>query len=252
MFPNEDAMFNDWPSPTVTNLSAAPSPAACQAMCEALAAQGKCFSYIYYSQTGGFGPMWDGNCFARTDTTWSPTSQHDTYSGYCVPPPPVPNVWVADLSATPLPACVTQSNDFVLTMLFSPDGGRSTQRAIRARYPNANPEIDLFPTGWSGGGARSAPACNTTSNVVHVPLPGNYGPAEFADYYFGQGGTCDRFETGEWVDGTADISYWCQPNGRTAGCEYFVNSPTSIALTPAELPHAPYKSDLGANGAVFQ
>ena len=54
-----------------------------------------------------------------------------------------------------------------------------------------------------------AGACNVSAfNVTHVPLPGNYGPGMFADYYFGEGSTCDRFEDGEWIDGTcANTAY---------------------------------------------
>ena len=239
-FAGEDGMFDDFPSPTVANIGPAASAAACAVACQALAAQGKCFSWTWYAPAGKFGPPWSGNCFARSDTTWAPSPQHDTYAGYCVAPPVPPNIWVTDLSSTPVPPALTAGAAAVPTLLFSPDGGASTQRAIRARWPNANPEFDLFPTGWASGGVRAEPVCNASdSNVTTVPLPENYGPGMFSDYQFGQGGPCNRFEAGEWLPeyGPTTISYWCAPGGRTNGCSYFVRSPSGFTLTPAELPH---------------
>lgn len=234
-------MYDDYPSPTVADIGPAASPAACEAACVALAAQGKCFSWTWYDPKGNFGPPWSGHCFARSDATWAPTAQHDTFAGYCVAPPVPPNVWVADLAAggTPVPAALTDGDAAVPTLLFSPDGGASPQRAIRARWPNANPELDLFPKGWASGGARHEPLCNASdSNVTDVPLPLNYGPGMFADYQFGEGGPCNRFGAGEWLPeyGPTTISYWCAPGGRTAGCSYFVRSPLGFTLAPAELP----------------
>ena len=152
--------------------------------------------------------------------------QHDTWSGRCETPPPPPNVFVADLAAggTPLPARLTADDDWLLTLFSSADGGRTTQRAFRARYPNSDLELDRFPKGWASGGTRLSPKCNASeSNVTHVPLPGNYGPGMFTDYRFGGGGPCARFGVGEWaVDGPTGgpttISYWCQPDGRVDGC----------------------------------
>ena len=86
----------------------------------------------------------------------------------------------------------------MLTLFFSPDGGATLTRAIRARFPNADPELDLFPTGWASGGARSGATCDPASSAVtDVPLPSNYGPGMFSDYLFGAGGACDRFEESE-------------------------------------------------------
>ena len=45
---------------------------------------------------------------------------------------------------------------------------------------------------------------------------------------------------------------WCQPKGRVAGATYFVNSPTGLIATAAQLPHAPYTSNPAGNGAVLQ
>jgi hypothetical protein len=252
-FSSEDNMFDDWPSPTVANKSDAPSAAACEALCKAAASAGGCTSWIWY-EPGHFSQAWAGKCFFRSDGVWSPTVQDFTFSGQCVAPPTPPNVYVADLGAagTPIPAALFAPGSSMLTLFASPDGGATLARAFRARWPNADLERDLFPKGWASGGKRASPPCNPSAfNVTHVPLPNNYGPGMFSDYYFGAGGTCERFEVGEWAGGPPTISYWCQPNGRTAGCTYLVGSPTSIALTPDELPNAPYASDVAGNGAGF-
>jgi len=204
-------MFGDWPSPNVHNMSAQATAAACEALCEAAAPDGGCYSWTWYTPTGRQGAQWDGKCFLRTDAVWSPTTQGSTYSGYCAVPPPVPNVWVANLTSggTPLPASLYAPESTVLTLLVSADGGVSTQRAFRARWPNADLERDLFPKGWASGAVRTAAPCNQELyNVTHVPLPDNYGPGMFTDYYFGEGSTCDRFEDGEWLHGPPTVSYW--------------------------------------------
>lgn len=217
-FEGVDAMYNDWPSPTVHNMSTAASAQACASQCQAAAKTGGCYSWIWYAADGAFGDEWKRMCFFRTDPVWSPSKQADTFSGYCAVPPPPPNVWVTDLAkaGTPLPPAV-YAEDRAVTLFTSPDGGASTQRAFRARWPNADLELDLFPKGWASGATRTPQACNESSfNVTHVPMPDNYGPGMFTDYYFGQGGTCDRFEEGEWLHGPSTVSYWCQVRCRGA------------------------------------
>lgn len=172
-----DAMWGDWPSPGVHNLSVARTDAACAAACAAYEAA-PCTAWIWYAPAGAFGPEWDSQCFVRTDGAWEDAPQHDTYSGRCEVPPPPPNVWVADLAAggSPLPPLVT-APAFALTLLSSPDGGRSTARGFRARYPNANLETDLFPTGWASGGTRLPPPADMNTTVLHTALPGACGGA---------------------------------------------------------------------------
>ena len=86
-----------------------------------------------------------------------------------------------------------------------------------------------------------------------MPLPDNHG-GKFADYYFGTGSTCGRFEVGEWLPayGPPAASYWCQPGGRTAACSYLIRSPPSFTMGPSELPRVPYALDFVAEGAAVQ
>ena len=216
-FAGVDAMYNDWPSPSVANLSSTASADACEAACRALPS---CTAFIWYAPAGAFGAQWDGMCFSRSDGVWDPSPQHDSFSGYCATPPPLPNIWVADLAAagTPVPDALTRLPGSAPSFLISPDGGSTTLRTLRARWPNADAELDLYPKGWASGGARSGAVCDTkTSTAVDVPLPANYGPGMFSDYRFGSGGNCDRFEVGEWLSMQANVSYWCQPGPSVAG-----------------------------------
>jgi hypothetical protein len=272
-------MMGDWPDPAIVNASVMADHNACLAACQAYAS-GACQGWIYYDAAGSFGPQWDSMCFLRTSSAWVASAQHDTWSGRCITPPPPPNIWKADLSSggTPLPPYVTTTDGFVLTVLTSPDGGRSTQvrrrRSARCmadasalsipsppphsdhpaeslpralsqcksrnrsipdrlavRYVSARVACSLFlavccsraalscsPARFSPafpGGARIPAGLDMNTTVYHTALPENYGPAMFQDYYFGQGGPCDRFEDGEWnaAYGPPSASYWCQPNG---------------------------------------
>lgn len=254
VYPDVNSMYGDFPDPLITNISTTGSALNCQAACVA-ASSPICHSWTYYDANGGQGKQWDGMCFLSAKTSFDARPQTFSTSGTCVTPPQPPNVYVADLvaSGTPLPVELTASERSAITLLFSADGnGGSLSRAIRARWPNADPEIDFFPTGWATSGIRTSPVCDSTnSTVTNYPLPGNYGPAEFSDYTFGAGGPCDRFEESEWLSGQKNISYWCQPGGRTAGCTYFVNSPSALTVTPALLPHSPYTRDITTDGATL-
>eukprot|EP00041_Stephanoeca_diplocostata_P018365 m.384320 g.384320 ORF g.384320 m.384320 type:complete len:858 (+) comp20990_c0_seq2:333-2906(+) len=126
-------------------------------------------------------------------------------------------------------------------------------RATRARYPNADPVRDVFPTGWVTGKSGSIPpnfAFNT--QVVNVELPhvypgggasDPYGPHGFAgDYRIGVGGMCSKL--------TPPESYWCQPDGRVANKTFFYRTPAGIRNATAHLPNAPY-ADGGVDATVF-
>lgn len=248
---NVDAMWGDWPSPTVFNMSSMASWQDCQTACQSYAAAPGCQTFVWYDPKGNFGPEWDSNCFIRTDSTWAPTAQNFTTSGHRITPP---NVWMADLSALNLPAWLTTRDDFILSLLYSPDGGFNVNRATRARYPNANPELDQFPTGWSQAGTYQAGTLNMKTDIVNVNLTGdsnsqtvNY-PSDgtatmFTDYWWGNDGPCSRY--------TPQSSYWCQPNGRVAGSTYFINTPAGLVADSSALPNSPYNSEVVTNGALF-
>jgi hypothetical protein len=241
-----DAMYDDYPDPHVFSAGAMPSWQACEAYCVNAPPASPCNAYIWYDPAGNFGPEWDGICFGRTDTAWVPTKQNFSYSGHRVVPP---NIYVATNVA--LPSFAGTDDEFVLSLLYSPDGGVSTRRATRARYPNADPELDQYPVGWTNDGTKQPGVLNMNTSVTTVPLPENY-PANgqatmFTNYLWGQGGPCSRFKTGS--------SYWCQPGGRTAAASYFVNSPAGVVADASVLPNggsSGYASDVVGNRAVMQ
>ena len=186
--PGENAMYAEWPSSYLVNLTAAADAQACAAACAAL---GNCTAFIVYDAAFQPASGWAGRCFVRTDGKFPLTAEAGVTSGRCVPAPPPRNVWSVDLAAagTPLPSFVAVP-DWVLSLLFSDDGGRSPQRAIRARFPNADPETVQWPDGWAAGGTWTAPVPDENTTVIHVPFPHNYGPGMFTDYWLGVGGPC--------------------------------------------------------------
>jgi len=126
-------------------------------------------------------------------------------------------------------------------------------RATRARYPNANPEFDQFPTGYILDKTTWTPPVFPNGKFgesvkIHLPnvyptvdtpttsqIPNDgYGPDHFAGAYrMGFGGACSKL--------TPPQSYWCQPEGRTQET-YLVRSPSGIQNITQHLPHGPYKS----------
>ncbi len=256
VLPGENAMYGNWPSPSIVNASRAPSVAACQIVCGSSPA---CTSFIYYAQDGGYGPPWDGMCFYRTDGVWTLVSESNITSGRCIQPP---NVWVANLSAagTPLSPSLTAEDSSVLTLLVTTSAGAApAMRAIRARFPNCDPELCIWPAGWQSGGEWTPPSFNENTTVVSVPFPRNYGPGMFSDYYIGfardEDGPAACLALGEGdgpagEEGGARGCYWCQPHGRVSGRAYFLRQPTALLLDSPQLPNAPY-ADAPANGAVL-
>jgi hypothetical protein len=190
----------------------------------------------------------------RTDGRFPLTAEANVTSGRCLPAPAPRNVWSVDLAAagTPLPAFVT-APDWLLSLLFSDDGGRSPQRAIRARFPNGDPETVQWPEGWASGGAWTAPTPDENTTVIHVPFPRNYGPGMFTDYWLGVGGPCVVYQESDNNEGTGPVEsagYWCQPNGRTGGGLYFSRQPSALTLGAADLPNAPYALPAGEWGVA--
>lgn len=252
VLPNENAMYANWPSPSIVNASLASDALACQNICSAAPL---CTSFVYYD--GGYGPEWDGMCFYRTDGLWNLVHESNITSGRCVSPP---NIWVANLSVggTPLPSSLTADETSVLSLLITTEiGAAPALRAIRARFPNGDPELSIWPSGWQSGGVWTPPTFNENTTIDHVPFPRNYGPGMFSDYYIGFALTdtgpaaCLALGEGDGAPGQATHGcYWCQPHGRVSGAAYFLRQPTALSLTSSQLPNAPYV-DAPGNGAIL-
>ena len=105
--------------------------------------------------------------------------------------------------------------------------------------------------GWASGGVWTPPHPDFNTTITHVPFPSN-SPGMGQDYWQGSGGPCVALREGDGAPGPGNVnaSYWCQPNGRVGGTEYFFRQPSALTLSNGELPHAPYAA-APANGAVL-
>ncbi len=86
------------------------------------------------------------------------------------------NIWVANLSG--------QGITEITGLQVIVNGTAS--RAVRARYPNGNPETSIFPDGWitdNTNWIQAQPEYNST--VIDIPLPQNY-PGMFQNFYIGK------------------------------------------------------------------
>ena len=127
---------------------------------------------------------WTSQCCLRLDGTWSPYAQPGHTSGRRAA---ALNVWRARVN-------VSRATDLRV------DG----VRVPLARYPNANPETDLFPAGWITTASRWLPPKPSPPIV-----PVNVSNAAIAlrnstenKFYAGAlGGACHVFDP--------PFSYWC-------------------------------------------
>lgn len=113
---------------------------ACVAKCTALGPKG-CPNFAWSGSHGTSDTQsgWDNQCCIHADGVWHPSAQRPGdiphVSGQWGGGNPAKNIWKTSLPAgTKLPD----------TPHLRVDGARST----RARHPNANPELDIWPTGW--------------------------------------------------------------------------------------------------------
>ena len=168
-------------------------------------------SNITFAAFGSESPVVSGGHLLQP--RWRP---HDTAQGR--------NVWVADVGAQLPPGPALEG------LLV---GGA---RAVRARYPNANPERDLRPKGWVPAAAAWLPAAPPARNATYVRVVAPDRPSGEAWGHFveGVGGPCAVF--------TPPRAFWC--------CSFCGNRTVPVALryNRTLLPRAPYGA--GAAGAV--
>lgn len=119
------------------------------------------------------------------------------------------------------------------------------KRAIQARFPNADPEYDKFPTGYVTKTPNSIAQEWVSPTNVEASTPISYPEInrtdfkdEFTDYRGGIGGPCAHF--------FPPFSYWCANPLGNAG-EFQPNVPAGLRYNPFDLPNSPkYKSVKGA------
>ena len=113
---------------------------ACVAACAA-AGPAACGSYAWSdAQQRG----WASQCCVKGAGSWAPQSQSGHTSGHWRGSAPAANIWKTKLSSAAAKAMEGSSQLRVALSAAS-----AVVRAPRARHPNADPEVDLFPTGWN-------------------------------------------------------------------------------------------------------
>ena len=180
-------------------LRGCPSAAACAAACLNASS---CTGYTWHDSTLGAWALW---CYARLDGQAHLGGATGHFAGWKAPAPPADlNVQAATLPASAAPV--------VFDQLFL--RGR---RLTRARFPNANPETQMYPEGFTGASGWVKPAAFPPPNETHIA--GVRPQArDFPDYQWGTGGTVANFTTG---------SFWGTQRP-PAGAQYVV--PTGIVL----------------------
>ena len=163
-----------------------------------------CFAYTWHGPTqGAFAHM----CYFRADGLWVPVEGTDHVSGKKL------NVMVADLSKQdPIP----------FNTLFI-----NNRRAVRARYPDGNPEtmgLHTNPTGYISKAERWLPPENKgKATEIHIETPERNG-THFPQFQIGIGGSVSVFDPPESYWGTAHPTGGGGKTYRiTTGLEYSQN-----------------------------
>ena len=228
-----NAVSGECPSGSVPDKGVMADWQACQASCQADAS---CTAWTFHTVncTGCTG--WINHCCWRTDGDFPAISQVGVVSQDFVGAN-AKNVWVADLSALPAGAPPTMPALHV-----------NGHRATLARFPNANPEIDIFPKGYiSAAKAWLPPVPGPVANETYTVDLAKLGLADpgrgvYINYTIGIGGNADRY--------TPPRAYWASadfgprsPEQPTATCnrwdEMHLRSPSGID-TGDSLVNGPY------------
>eukprot|EP01043_Picozoa_sp_COSAG02_P018589 COSAG02_NODE_872_length_16321_cov_6.491062_7_plen_469_part_00 len=189
--------------------------AACAAAC---AAEPSCIAYTWHTpnQTSGNKP-WDNQCyFVPAGVSVAPEHQAEHISGKkSGGEDSFVNIYSAALPKTALP-----SGDMTGMRV---DG----KRAIRARWPNGDPEYQLFPSGWVNDiGWQPPKKFPQTENIeVQSPNRSSLGPCAsvngYCYYTTGVGGACSSYGF------EPPSGYWCltdPPRGKG----YSVQFPSAL------------------------
>ncbi len=164
-----------------------------------------CTGYTWHNPNCGGWATW---CYARLDGQHSLDGAADHFSGWKGGAPPADlNVWAARLPPGVAP----------FDQLFY-----KGRRLTRARWPNANPEWEQSPAGFSGGGKWNGPTPYPPANETHVNGLRPYSQ-DFPNFQWGVGGSVANFTAG---------SFW-GTRAPPAGAHFEV--PSGIAL-PVDAP----------------
>ena len=120
------------------------------------------------------------------------------------------------------------------------------KRAILARYPNADPEVDKFPIGYISKAKKwTPPADMGKPTYIEYNESQNFRPSYtklFTDYRGGVGGQCSHY--------TPPFSYWCAETPQGGGAAQF-KVPVGLDFGDS-LPNAPYADVKGAQVTAWR
>lgn len=199
------------------------SAADCEAYCESYRQGGAmCTAFTWHDANQG---QYANDCALRTDGKFPSKPQTGHTSGLYNRGSGA-NIYVADLSSMGVSEITG----------LRVNGGRG----IRARYPNADPELDGFgstltASKWSAPTTPTQPA-----QEVNPQQPFRNTSNSFQTYQAGVGGPCEGF--------TPQVGYWCG-NKTAGGGGVTYRIPSGMTAGPSILPNSPYKN---ATGAVIQ
>ena len=178
----------------------------CQAACEK---DTSCFAFTWYDSS--FGNL-SNMCYFRIDGLWVPTRTTGAASGRKL------NILVADLSnqdPTPFTSLILNG-----------------RRAVRARYPDGNPEtmgLHTDPTGYALSAKKWLPPVEKPpAEEIHIESPQRNG-THFPQFLLGIGGPVDVFNPPESFWGTSHPAggggrtYWITTGLVYSDDEDFVN-----------------------------
>ena len=177
-----------------------------------------CTGYTWHNQNCGGWATW---CYARLDGQHVLDGAGDHFSGWKSGPPADLNAWVATVPPGVAP----------FDQLFF-----KGRRLIRARWPNANPEVDQSPVGFSGGGKWSGPTAYPPATETHTDGLRPYSQ-DFPNFQWGVGGSVANFTTG---------SFW-GTRSPPAGAHYAV--PSGLA-PPVDAPFGGPSNWTRVRGAI--
>jgi len=155
-----------------------------------------CHAYTFFPAGN---QAWSNGCYAEITYVWGPQIDGSTaISGRRVRK----NVYKTDLSS--------QSG-----LMDIPGLRINGRRATRARYPNADPEVNFYPDGWNQiTKSFTPPRPSPPAATVHVDFPNRNDVTKmFGEYSMGVGGPCSIFSPPE--------SYWCSSLNSGGGAAVF-------------------------------
>eukprot|EP01062_Namystynia_karyoxenos_P003506 TRINITY_DN11258_c0_g1_i1.p1 TRINITY_DN11258_c0_g1~~TRINITY_DN11258_c0_g1_i1.p1 ORF type:complete len:903 (+),score=355.61 TRINITY_DN11258_c0_g1_i1:80-2788(+) len=191
----------------------------CQSACDS---DSSCMSFTWHDAAQG---RWAEQCCMWHSEHWAPYSEAGHTSGRKAAPV---NVWKADVSHLGLSAV--------------PELRANGERITQARYPNAHPETEFWPTGYLTSKESFVPQGDwlepkikpnpNPAKEVMISSPNRSWDAYFANFRGGIGGTCSIYDP--------PFSFWCQSPPFSQGCGgcFTWNIPGGLRFTKDQLPRA--------------